>query len=124
MIGALTCISFIHKGIPVFVSVVLAVLVTALLGGIVEKSTMSPIPGASVVTLIIITLGLSILIRGVGYIIWGAYPIGMEPFSSNEPIQILGAVLIPQSMWVFATMVVLLGLLYLFFEKKRYWEQQ
>lgn len=32
---------------------------------------------------------------------------------------ILGAVLIPQSIWVFATLVLLLGMLYLFFEKKR-----
>ncbi|MEB3103937.1 branched-chain amino acid ABC transporter permease [Ferviditalea candida] len=117
MVGALTSISLIHAGLPLFLSIPLAIAITAFLGGMIEKTTLSPVRNASVVTLIIITLGLSIIIRGLGYILWGAYPLSMDPFSNNEPIHIWGAVLIPQSMWVFATMIVLLGGLYVFFEK-------
>jgi branched-chain amino acid transport system permease protein len=82
-----------------------------------ERTTIFPSRNASFVSPIIITIGVSILLRGVGLLIWGTYPRSLAPFSTGEPIQILGAVLIPQSVWVFATLFLLLALLYLFFEK-------
>jgi branched-chain amino acid transport system permease protein len=117
MLGALTCISLVNMGLAIGAAIPLAILITALIGLTIERTTIFPSRNSSFITLIIITLGVSILLRGLGLIMWGTYPLSLSSFSNNQPIQIFGAVLIPQSIWVFAILFVLLGLLYLFFEK-------
>lgn len=117
MLGALTCISFVGIGFPVLIAIPCAVMLTAVIGFAIERVTIFPTHNASIVTLIIITIGLSALLRGVGLLIWGTYPISLAPFSSMPPIQIFRAVLVSQSIWVFIILILLLILLYLFFEK-------
>lgn len=117
MLGALLCVSFVQSGVPLVFSIILAIVLTACFGFFMERTTVYPVRNANFVTLIIITIGVSIVLRGAGLLIWGNTPLSLPPFSDSSPVMILGAVLIPQSIWVFATLVLLLGMLYLFFEK-------
>lgn len=122
MIGALSCISLLGIGVPMGFAILLAILITGFAGWLIERAVIVPSRKrkASFVVLIIITIGLSTLLRGIGLLIWGTYPQNMPAFTQNESIQILGAVLIPQSLWVFSTLLILLGVLYVFFEKTVY----
>lgn len=117
MIGALTCISLVNVGFPLFSAIPLAIITAALVGFCMERTTISPARNAPFLVLLIITLGVSILLRGVGLIIWGTYPLTLQPFSRNPPISLFGGVIIPQSIWIFATLVLFLLVLYLLFEK-------
>ncbi len=117
MIGALTCVSLHEMGLGLLPAALLAIVITGLIGGIVERTAIYPARNASFVVLLIITIGVSILFRAFGQLIWGTNPKPLPPFSNNTPIEIFGAVLVPQSIWIFAVLVFLLVLLYVFFEK-------
>jgi branched-chain amino acid transport system permease protein len=65
--------------------------------------------------MIIITVGASILIRGIVMLRPDKEPVRVEPFSGEKTLNILGAVLDVQSLWVIAAMVVLVVLLWLFY---------
>jgi len=119
MIGALTCVSLHQAGLPLGVAVLAAVLIAALVGLGMERSVIYPTTKrkASFITLVIITIGASTLLKGLGLFIWGTYPLSLPTFSQNKPILIGSAVLVPQSLWVLGTLFVLLIVLYYFFEK-------
>lgn len=117
MIGALSCITLTEFGLPVSAAIPLAILFTAAIGLIIERSIIYPARNHAPVTLIIITIGLSIFLKGMGLIIWGGYPKTLSPMVQADPIQFFGAVINPQSLFIFAILFVLLALLYVFFDK-------
>lgn len=117
MIGAMSCITFINSGLPMIASIILAILVTAIIGLIVERTAIFHARNTSVINLIIITIGLSIFLKGLGLIVWGSYPKQLAPIIKMEPIQFMGAVINPQSLFIFAVLLILLAVLYVFFEK-------
>lgn len=117
MFGAMFSITFFKMGMPIYMAVVLAVIVTALIGFGVERVAIMPNKNTTSINLIIITIGVSILLRAAGLFAWGTYPKSLPPFSNNDPILILDAVIVPQSIWVIGTLLFLLLVLYLFFEK-------
>lgn len=116
-IGALTCISLVKMGLPLPVAILLAVALTALVAIIMERTTIAPARHSSLFMLISISIGVSVLLKGISLIIWGTNPLTLDSFSNMQPIQIFGAVLISQNIWIIITLGLILGLLYLFFEK-------
>ena len=70
MIGGMTTVSLTGTGLPVPAAMAAAVLVAALVGLALEKFAVEPARGAPVVTLIIITIGASILLRGLATLVW------------------------------------------------------
>ncbi|MBP1157180.1 MULTISPECIES: branched-chain amino acid ABC transporter permease [unclassified Paenibacillus] len=116
-IGALTCISLVKMGLPLPVAILLAVAITALVAIIMERTTIAPARHSSLFMLISITIGVSVLLKGISLLIWGTNPLTLDSFSNIQPIQIFGAVLISQNIWIIFTLGLILGLLYLFFEK-------
>lgn len=117
MIGALTCITLVNAGFPMFLSIILAILITAAIGLIVERTAILHARNTSVIILIIITIGISTFLKGLGLIIWGTNPKQLAPIINMKPIHFMGAVINPQSILIFIVLFILLTLLYLFFEK-------
>jgi len=101
MMGAMSAIAMsAGDGLPIFLSLPLAVLVTIGVGILLQKFAIAPARGASVVTTIIITIGASIFLRGVALLLWGKSIFAMPHFSGEQPIHIGKATLLPQSLWV------------------------
>jgi len=101
MMGAMSAIAMsAGDGLPIFLSLPLAVLVTIGVGILLQKFAIAPARGASVVTTIIITIGASIFLRGVALLLWGKSIFAMPHFSGEQPIHIGRATLLPQSLWV------------------------
>ena len=117
MIGAMTCITLVNAGVPMFAAIILAILITAVIGLIVERTAILHARNTSVIILIIITIGLSTFLKGMGLIVWGTNPKQLSPIIKADPIQFMGAVINPQSIVIFIILFVLLGVLYVFFEK-------
>src|SRR5512142_207831 len=88
MIGGMTTVSLTGTGLPLLLAVPLAVAVTALVGLALEKLAIEPARGASVVTLIIITIGASIFLRGLATLVWDKKLHPLKPFSGDAPIEI------------------------------------
>lgn len=115
MIGGMATVSLIGLGVPMPVAILLAIAVAALAGLALEKLAIEPAKGGSVVSLIIITIGASIFLRGLAQIVWDRNFHALPSFSGDDPINLFGAAILPQSLWVIGGMVVIvLGLRYFF----------
>ena len=115
MIGGMTTVSLTAIGWPLPLAIAAAVVAAALVGFALEKFAVEPARGASVVTLIIITIGASILLRGLATLVWDKNIHALQAFSGDTPIQIAGASLVPQSLWVMGITLVIVLLLTWFF---------
>ncbi len=102
---------------PLPVAIVVAVLIVSLIGVILYTVAIRTAKGASVVSLIIITIGASITLRGLALITWSTDPFRLPNFTPGSPIELLGAYLVLQNFWVIGTTIVILIGLFLFFER-------
>lgn len=116
MLGAMIMVSLHRGNLPMAVSFVITVLLTTLIGAVLQKVAIAPARGASVVALIIITIGASITIRGIALMVWGPDPFSLPAFSGDKPIALAGAAIVPQTLWVLGATAVVLAALYVFFE--------
>lgn len=115
MIAGMAAVSLLGLGVPLPLAILLALVATVLVGIALERLAVAPARGASVVTLIIITIGASIFLRGAAELIWGRAFHSMPAFSGDEPLDIGGAAVLPQSLWVVgATLVIVVGLWWFF----------
>lgn len=117
MIGAMSAISLLAVGVPYFPALLGAVVITVSVGMMLEKFAIEPAKGASVVTMIIITIGASIFLRGAALLIWGKDFHALPPFTGSEPIRVAGATVLPQSLWVMGVTAVLVLLVRYFFTR-------
>jgi len=117
MIGGMATASFAGIGWPLPLAIAAAVLVAALVGLALEKLAVEPARGASVVALIIITIGASILLRGLASIVWDKNIHAVPAFSGDAPIHVGPATLVPQSLWILGLTLVIVLLLGWFFAR-------
>ncbi len=117
MIGGMATVSFIGFGLPLPVAVALAILATVGVGLLFEKLAIEPARDSSIVTLIIITIGASILFRGAAQVIWGQNFHSLPSFSGDDPILIGGAAILPQSLWVIGGAAAIVAGLQWFFNR-------
>ncbi len=115
MIGGMTTVSLVNTGLPLPLAVALAIAAATLVGLALEKFAVEPARGASVVTLIIITIGASIFLRGVAQMVWDKKLHALRPFTGEQPIAVLGATILPQSLWVLGVTVLVVVVLTWFF---------
>jgi len=119
-LGALLAVSMYAAGMPMAAAFTVSVLLVAMLGGFLERFAIHTARGASGLTLIIITIGLSISLRGLALLIWGTETYSLPAFSKGGPLFIGGAAVNPQSLWIFGLTAITLAGLYAFFELT-YW---
>lgn len=111
MIGGMATVAFAGAGLPLALAIPAAVLAAVAAGLALEKLAVEPARGASVVTLIIITIGASILLRGLAALVWDKKIHALRPFSGEQPIAFAGATILPQSLWVLGvTLLIVLAL--------------
>jgi branched-chain amino acid transport system permease protein len=115
MLGAMVAVMLIRAGLPLPVAAVAAVLVVMAIGAATQRITLHPARSSPEVTLIMITIGTSIALRGLALAIWGTTSYALPEFSPGAPFQVAGAVLSRQRVWIMGAALVVLLLLYLFF---------
>src|SRR3954454_14508210 len=103
MLGGMVTVFATAAGVPLPLAAVLAVVIAIAVGLTLHKLAIEPARGASAVTLIIITIGASILLRGVAAIVFDKRFHSLPPLAGGDPWIVGGAALLPQSV------VVLIG---------------
>lgn len=104
--------------LPFATSFVLTLSTAALLGLMMERLTIKPLlKHGNLLLMIMVTIAVSILIRGLLMFKFGKEPYTYPPFTEGEPINILGAVITQQTLWVIGITGVCIVILYLFFNK-------
>lgn len=117
MIGGMAAVFFSAAGLPMPIAILGAVALAILVGLALEKFAVEPARNAEVVTLIIITIGASILLRGLAQVFWDKEFHALPPFSGDQPIVIAGASILPQSLWVLGVTLVIVMVLAWFFNR-------
>ena len=117
MLGALMAVSLIAAGLPQGLALVGAVIGVGIFSALLYRVGLRPARDASPLVLIIITIGAALAIRGAALVVWGTDPYQMAPFTAGSPLQVGGAVVRLQSVWVLGTTLVLQPLLHLFFTR-------
>ena len=115
MIGGMSAVTFLAVGMSLPLAIVLAVAASVIVALLIERVAIAPARHAGTVTLIIITIGVSLFLRGLAQLVWGKGVHRLPAFSGEEPITLFGATLLPQSLWVLggaALAVVALGAFY------------
>ena len=115
MLGGMLAALLAGGGVPLPLAIIIAVVVTGLVGLLMEKAVIEPARNAQVVTLIIITIGASLVMRGLVQIWLGKGTHSLAAFSGDTPILFLGASLLPQSLWVLGVTLAIVGALGWFF---------
>jgi branched-chain amino acid transport system permease protein len=119
MIGAMSAVTLIGLGLPMPLAIAGAVAIAAVVGLLLERLAIARAPDASVVTLIIITIGASIFLRGVAQLVWDKNIHVLPPLSGEQPIALFGATIVPQSLWVLGATIAIIVLLSWFFGRTR-----
>ena len=100
---------------PLLVAIPVVVLLVAFLGMAFERIAIHPLKAPSVLILIMITIAGSILIKGIAMFAWGKEARFLPHFSGETPITVAGATMLPQTLWILASLTaVVLGLAYFF----------
>ncbi|MGS4886386.1 branched-chain amino acid ABC transporter permease [Roseibium sp. MB-4] len=117
MLGGMITVFAFDAGLPLPLAALIAIAATAAIGVALNKFAIEPARGAPVVSLIIITIGASILIRGATQVLFDKQLHRLPAFSGDDPIHLLGATLLPQSLWVIGGAIAIFIALWLFFTR-------
>jgi branched-chain amino acid transport system permease protein len=117
--GMATVFLMSGTGLPLILAAPVAIVIAALVGLALEKFAVEPARNADVITLIIITIGASIFIRGGIEVLLGKDFHRLPAFSGDAPIMVGGAAIQPQSLWVIGALVLVVAALRWFFDRTR-----
>jgi branched-chain amino acid transport system permease protein len=116
MLGGMTAVT-LHQFLPLPAAILAAVLITTAIGALVEILFIRWLYQPSVLRMIIITIGLSILIRETALHVWGESVRSLPYFtgSSVTSIRLGGVYLSPQVLWAIGLCALIVVLLSVFF---------
>ena len=96
-----------------------AVTAVALVGMAVERFGIRPSRSRNHLVLIFLTIGISIILRGVMKLAWGKNRMAVPPLTDHPPLRIAGASILPQAVYILVITALAIGLLVLFFRRTR-----
>ncbi len=114
MLGGVITYSLLNVlNFPYPLAVLVAILMVILIGFLMHASVVYPLRKASILILLMATLGSSIFLSSTSGLIFGTLPKALPPFFGERPLQIWGISVLPQSFWVLGSTFLLLIFLYL-----------
>jgi branched-chain amino acid transport system permease protein len=117
MLGGMSTVFLALTGLPLPLAALMAVIATVAVGLLLYYLAIEPARGASAVTLIMITIGASIFLRGTAQVVFDKRFHSLPHLFGTEPIRLGGAAILPQSLVVLAGSAIIVGLLWLFIDR-------
>lgn len=117
MLGGMISFTF-SRFMPLLPAIALAVLITAAIGGLIEIVFIRRMRKSSVLGMIVVTIGISILLREAALYIWDEQIRALSFFTGTEisSVDVFGARISPQVLWVLGVTSIIVGGLFLFFK--------
>ena len=121
LIGAYVSLSFYTMGVPFIASLLISLVIGFVLGILTERIFLDKLIGEPVLTVIMVTVGLSFFFKGTVEFIWGTDTRVFDPpVFSIEPIRIGMLVIGRVYLWSFLAAIVLLIIFVCFFKYTRW----
>ena len=116
MLGGMTAVYFYQSlHFPLILAALFSIIIVTILGILFERFAIHPLKNPHIITLVIITIAASILFKGGAMFLWGKDSYVLPSFSGDNPIHFFGATILPQSLWVLGTLIIIVFFLMLFF---------
>lgn len=115
--GMLMFSALFAVGLPMLPGLLLAIAGVALVAMLVERIGLRPARSDNHLVLIFLTVGLSIILRGLIKLIWGKNRMALPPLTADDPVKILGASVLPQALWILLLTLVAIAILTWFFQR-------
>ena len=116
MLGGILTVFFLSVlKMSLIPAIVLAVIISTIVGALFERLAIRPLKDANPLSMIIITIGASIFIRGSAMLIWGKDTHALPSFSGDDPLYIGSATILPQHLWILGLSVLIIIASRLFF---------
>jgi branched-chain amino acid transport system permease protein len=121
LIGAYISLSFYTMGVPFLLALLISLVIGFILGIVTERIFLDKLIGEPVLSVIMVTVGLSFFFRGCIELIWGTDTRVFQPaIFSIEPIHI-GPMIVGQVyLWSFVAAIILLLVFVAFFKYTRW----
>jgi branched-chain amino acid transport system permease protein len=110
MLGGMLTLFFLDTlKLPLWLAIPSAVAATTMAGVLFERLAIRPLLKPTPINLVIITIGGSILLRGLSMLLWDKDTHALPPFSGEDPIAIGGATILPQHLWILGVTLVIIA---------------
>jgi branched-chain amino acid transport system permease protein len=117
MVGAFLSYAFVTQlHIHVYVSLFLAILISAIIGVLIERFALRYLTGVSLISIIMVTLGISIIMDGGALAIWGSSNFTFPRMFPSFSVTFAGIKISSSYIWSFITSMSLLLVFFIFFK--------
>lgn len=118
--GMLAAFCFNDAHLPVWQACLLAGLAVALVGGLTERLLIRPLVNQTPFALTLVTVGIALLSKSLVMLTLGKNPVGYPGLSGQEFVQVSGASIASQTLWILAITLALMALTHVFFVHTRW----
>jgi branched-chain amino acid transport system permease protein len=118
MVGAYVCYAFlVQMHVPFWAALLLTIAFGIALAALVERLILRPMIGEPIISIIMVTIGLSLVLRSLVAVVWGTDILVYEPkLFPEEMVAIAGIPVSLEFVWCFILSVFLLAVFSLFFK--------
>jgi branched-chain amino acid transport system permease protein len=102
--------------VPFILTLLLTIALSALVGMGIERVVLRPFIGEPVISIIMVTMGLSFLLRSIIHMIWGTDLRSFQGLFQGPPLNLGGVIISQVFLYGFVAAMILLVLLTLFFK--------
>jgi branched-chain amino acid transport system permease protein len=121
LLGAYVSLSFYSMGVPFILALIISLAIGFVLGLLTERIFLDRLIGEPVLTVIMVTVGLSFFFKGVVELVWGTDTRVFDPpVFALEPLRIGALVIGKVYLWSFLAAIVLLVVFVCFFKYTRW----
>jgi branched-chain amino acid transport system permease protein len=116
MLGALITYSLLYEWthLPFWLCGIMAVAAVVGIAVLMYRLLIAPVMKISLVSMILVTIGASLLFENIALLKWGGYGMALPFFTGKKPLHIAGVAVGRQGLWVIGvTALVLVGLYFL-----------
>ncbi|MBF5096523.1 branched-chain amino acid ABC transporter permease [Azospirillum sp. INR13] len=119
MLGGLISAILVQAGWSLPVAILAAVLCATLASILLQKISLRVLQRSGILTVIVLTVAFGMVVRGTVRAAAGTSTMTLPHFSSAQPLSLMGATILPQTLWVIVTALLVLAILGWFFECSR-----
>lgn len=120
MVGAYVCFSLtVEHGLPFWVSFPMTLAFSVLLGLAIERLTLRPLIGEPLISVIMVTIGLSSVLKALVQLFWGTDIRVFPQVLPTEPVVVAGLPVSPVYVVAFLLSMLLFGAFSAFFKYSR-----
>ena len=119
--GFVAWVLHVQLGLNYAVTFLFTIAIGFGLGALTDRIAFRPIAKADVVSLVLATVGIAFVLKGIARVLWGGKGdyLSFPSITSTDPITVLGLMMIPQQLAVLAGTIIILILFAAFFRLTR-----